>query len=199
MKIKIAMCFSSVIIFSKSRWLDYHIFWQAEQTKNEDRIMSTVYPALELQAVVGFGGKVPNGLLCHPDGVHLIYPLGSTIVVKNTVLGTQTFLQGHSNMVSCMELSRDGTKLASGQVRWWCLLLSSWWWWWWLSSSFFVSTHELWSLSVVVFALLVFFFFFFETSRADLSLLSPTTLVDPTTTLASLPIVSSHRSHTWVS
>ena len=139
--------------------------------------MSTVYPALELQAVVGFGGKVPNGLLCHPDGVHLIYPLGSTIVVKNTVLGTQTFLQGHSNMVSCMELSRDGTKLASGQVRWWCLLLSSswWWWWWWLSSSFFVSTHELWSLSVVVFALIAFFsfffFFFFETSRADLSLL----------------------------
>lgn len=79
--------------------------------------MTSTYPALELQAVVGFGGKVPNGLLCHPDGVHLIYPLGSTIVVKNTVLGTQTFLQGHSNMVSCMELSRDGAKLASGQVR----------------------------------------------------------------------------------
>ena len=78
--------------------------------------MASTYPALELQAVVGFGGKVPNGLLCHPDGVHLIYPLGSTIVVKNTVLGTQTFLQGHSNMVSCMELSRDGCKLASGQV-----------------------------------------------------------------------------------
>ena len=77
----------------------------------------SVYPKLELEAVVGFGGKVPNGLLCHPDGVHLIYPLGSTIVVKNTVLGTQTFLQGHSNMVSCMELSRDGQKLASGQVR----------------------------------------------------------------------------------
>ena len=74
-------------------------------------------PQLELESVVGFGGKVPNGLLCHPDGVHLIYPLGSTIVVKNTVMGTQTFLKGHSNMVSCMELSRDGTKLASGQVR----------------------------------------------------------------------------------
>lgn len=73
-------------------------------------------PQLELESVVGFGGKVPNGLLCHPDGVHLIYPLGSTIVVKNTVMGTQTFLKGHSNMVSCMELSRDGTKLASGQV-----------------------------------------------------------------------------------
>ena len=77
-------------------------------------------PQLELESVVGFGGKVPNGLLCHPDGVHLIYPLGSTIVVKNTVMGTQTFLKGHSNMVSCMKLSRDGTKLASGQV---CVLL----------------------------------------------------------------------------
>lgn len=73
-------------------------------------------PALELDAVLGFGGKVPGGLLCHPDGVHLIFPLGSTIVVKNTVLGTQTFLRGHSNEISCMKLSKDGSKLASGQV-----------------------------------------------------------------------------------
>ena len=93
----------------------FHIF--KTKFSEQTNMSATAYPALELQAVVGFGGKVPNGLLCHPDGVHLIYPLGSTIVVKNTVLGTQTFLQGHSNMVSCMELSRDGQKLASGQVR----------------------------------------------------------------------------------
>ena len=71
---------------------------------------------LELLAVMGYGGNVPNGLLCHPDGVHMIYPLGSTIVVKNLKKGTQTFLKGHSNNVSCIRLSHDLTKLASGQV-----------------------------------------------------------------------------------
>jgi len=71
---------------------------------------------LELLAVMGYGGNVPNGLLCHPDGVHMIYPLGSTIVVKNLQKGTQTFLKGHSNSISCIRLSHDLTKLASGQV-----------------------------------------------------------------------------------
>ena len=78
--------------------------------------MATEKQALELKSVIGFGGKVPNGLLYHPDGIHMIYSLGSTVVVKNTQLNKQAFLKGHSHQVSCLTLSHDGTKLASGQV-----------------------------------------------------------------------------------
>jgi hypothetical protein len=60
-------------------------------------------------------GKVQNGLKWHQDGEHLIYPLGSTIVVKNIVSGVQSFLSGHSADVTCVALSRCGRYIASGQ------------------------------------------------------------------------------------
>jgi len=48
----------------------------------------------------------------------VIYPLGSTIVIKNLMDDTQAFLQrnGHNSAVSCIALSRSGKYLASGQV-----------------------------------------------------------------------------------
>ena len=63
-------------------------------------------------------GAVPNGLILHPGDQHIIYPLGSTIVVKHLTKNTQAFLQrgGHNSTVSCIALSRTGKYLASGQV-----------------------------------------------------------------------------------
>eukprot|EP00959_Pyramimonas_sp_CCMP1952_P098039 2049112-Pyramimonas_sp.AAC.1 len=73
--------------------------------------------ALPLEGVIGFGGGVRDGLLLHPDGQTLIYPLGSTIVIREKGNPTsQEFLQGHSDKVSCMSLSRSGRYLASGQI-----------------------------------------------------------------------------------
>ncbi len=59
-----------------------------------------------------------NGLILHPGDQHILYPLGSTVVVKNILKNTQSFLQkgGHNSAVSCMTLSRTGKYLASGQV-----------------------------------------------------------------------------------
>lgn len=73
---------------------------------------------LELQGVIGFNGSVPNGLILHPGDKHIIYPLGSTIVVRHLTQNTQTFLQkdGHNKAVSCLALSSTGKYLASGQV-----------------------------------------------------------------------------------
>ncbi|KAI8814379.1 quinon protein alcohol dehydrogenase-like superfamily [Cladochytrium replicatum] len=72
---------------------------------------------LELESIIGFGGSVPNGLLKHPDGVHIVYPLGSTVVISNTrKQNSQEFLQGHTNIISCIALSRSGKYIASGQV-----------------------------------------------------------------------------------
>mmetsp|Transcript_29735 Transcript_29735/g.41063 ORF Transcript_29735/g.41063 Transcript_29735/m.41063 type:complete len:627 (-) Transcript_29735:324-2204(-) len=73
--------------------------------------------ALPLEGVIGFGGSIRNGLLLHPDGQTLIYPLGSTIVIREKGNPTsQEFLQGHSDKVSCLAISRSGKYLASGQI-----------------------------------------------------------------------------------
>jgi cilia- and flagella-associated protein 52 len=58
---------------------------------------------------------VPSGLKWHPDGEHLIYPLGSSVIIKNIVTGAQTFLSGHTSDVTCVALSRCGRYIASGQ------------------------------------------------------------------------------------
>jgi len=70
---------------------------------------------LELQAVIGFKGTVPCGLILHPDQEHILFPLGCTIVLRNLLQKTQAFLQGHDNQVSCITVSRSGRLLASGQ------------------------------------------------------------------------------------
>jgi WD40 repeat protein len=70
---------------------------------------------LELQAVIGFKGTVPSGLILHPDNEHLIFPLGCTLVLRNLLKRTQAFLQGHDNQVNCITVSKSGKYLASGQ------------------------------------------------------------------------------------
>eukprot|EP00927_Polykrikos_kofoidii_P016715 TRINITY_DN17572_c0_g1_i1.p1 TRINITY_DN17572_c0_g1~~TRINITY_DN17572_c0_g1_i1.p1 ORF type:complete len:619 (-),score=117.19 TRINITY_DN17572_c0_g1_i1:160-2016(-) len=70
---------------------------------------------LELQAVIGFKGTVPSGLILHPDNEHLVFPLGCTVVLRNLLKQTQSFLQGHDNQVNCIAVSRSGRLLASGQ------------------------------------------------------------------------------------
>ena len=58
-----------------------------------------------------------HSLILHPNDTHIIYPLGSTIVIKNVeTTSEQVFLQGHTDRVTCMALSKDGKTLASGQI-----------------------------------------------------------------------------------
>ena len=70
---------------------------------------------LELGAVIGFTGQVVQGLVLHPDNEHLVYPLGSTIVIRHVVSRVQSFLRGHDQRVSCITISNSGNYLASGQ------------------------------------------------------------------------------------
>mmetsp|Transcript_29704 Transcript_29704/g.34974 ORF Transcript_29704/g.34974 Transcript_29704/m.34974 type:complete len:83 (+) Transcript_29704:78-326(+) len=72
---------------------------------------------LKIGGVIGFSGNVPNGLKYTPCGNYMIYPLGSQIIVKNTVTNNQTFLEGHSSDVSCIAMSSDGRTLASGKKK----------------------------------------------------------------------------------
>lgn len=62
-------------------------------------------------------GHVRSGLRVHPDREHLIYPLGSAVILKRIKDGKQEFLHGHTNNVSCISVSKSGSYIASGQVN----------------------------------------------------------------------------------
>ena len=72
---------------------------------------------LELEGVIGFSGVQRHALLLHPNDAHIIYPLGATVVIRNVHDNKdQTFLQGHTDRVTCITMSKDGKLLASGQI-----------------------------------------------------------------------------------
>jgi len=73
--------------------------------------------SLELESVIGFAGNVAGSLILHNDDTHILYALGSTVVVKHLIKDEQYFLQCGSaqTAVSCMKLSNDGKLLATGQ------------------------------------------------------------------------------------
>jgi len=60
-------------------------------------------------------GKVNSGLILHPDNEHIIFPLGTTIVVRHIISRTQQFLRGHDNDISVITVSNTGKYIASGQ------------------------------------------------------------------------------------
>ncbi|KAJ1458935.1 WD40-repeat-containing domain protein [Pelagophyceae sp. CCMP2097] len=77
--------------------------------------------SLPLDGLIGFSGSV-NGGLVHvhskrlPGDAWTIFPLGSLVVVKQPGAGgAVAFLEGHNHDVSCLCVSKDGTRLASGQ------------------------------------------------------------------------------------
>ncbi|KAJ8336087.1 hypothetical protein SKAU_G00394300 [Synaphobranchus kaupii] len=72
-------------------------------------------PLLELDAVIGFNGRVVSGLILHPDETHLIYPLGCMVIQRNIQNNTQEFLTEHRHNISCVAISRSGRYIASGQ------------------------------------------------------------------------------------
>jgi len=72
---------------------------------------------LRLDGAIGASLGRQQTLILHPNDTHVIYALGSTIVIKNVEhTEDQMFLQGHTDRVTCMAISRDGKTLASGQL-----------------------------------------------------------------------------------
>ncbi|XP_030842134.1 cilia- and flagella-associated protein 52 [Strongylocentrotus purpuratus] len=70
---------------------------------------------LELMSTIGFNGSSQGSLSVHPDRNHIVYPLGNTVIVENLNSKKQDFLQGHTNTVTCVTISRSGRFIASGQ------------------------------------------------------------------------------------
>ena len=70
---------------------------------------------IELEAAIGYNGKVAGGLSVHPSNEYLVYPLGNNVVIKHLRSKKQIFLRGHSDQVTCVSVSRSGKYIASGQ------------------------------------------------------------------------------------
>jgi cilia- and flagella-associated protein 52 len=62
-------------------------------------------------------GKISGSLHYTPCGRYIVYPLGSFIVLKDIVRDREAFLDGHTQDVSCIAMSNNGDRLASGQIN----------------------------------------------------------------------------------
>jgi len=47
---------------------------------------------LNILAVIGFNGGTIDGLVLHPDNEHILYPIGTQLIVRNVLTRQQTFL-----------------------------------------------------------------------------------------------------------
>jgi hypothetical protein len=73
-----------------------------------------MYKELDIEAVIGFKGSVKDGLILHPDNEHMVFALGSTIIVRHIINRTQAFLRGHDNEITVLAISPSGRYIASG-------------------------------------------------------------------------------------
>ncbi|CBH17757.1 putative WD40 repeat protein [Trypanosoma equiperdum] len=74
-------------------------------------------PRLTLDGVIGYSGRIPNSILAHPNGEHLIYALGACIVIqKISDRSSSDFLYGHNDKISYLAVSASGRYIASGQM-----------------------------------------------------------------------------------
>ena len=71
---------------------------------------------MELEHAIGFCGRTANGLHVHPDGEILVYAQGGCVLIASLKdAHAQTFLRGHENMVTCLDMSASGALIASGE------------------------------------------------------------------------------------
>ncbi|XP_077288474.1 cilia- and flagella-associated protein 52 [Arctopsyche grandis] len=70
---------------------------------------------LEIYAMIGFNGSTYSSLKYHPDGTHIVYPMGDKICIQNWITKKMDFLTGHSNPISALDVSPGGQYVGSGQ------------------------------------------------------------------------------------
>ncbi|CAH1119873.1 unnamed protein product [Phaedon cochleariae] len=72
---------------------------------------------LKIKSIIGFDGSTNNGLIVHPNGKHILYPLGNKVAVQEWSTKKQKFLVGHTNIISSIAVSKSGKYVASGQIN----------------------------------------------------------------------------------
>lgn len=65
-------------------------------------------PSMELEHAIGYS-CLPGGLFYHPDGKHLVYAAGGTVIVCDpNDPHAQHILIGHDEMITCLALGSSG-------------------------------------------------------------------------------------------
>lgn len=65
-------------------------------------------PGMELEHAIGYA-DLSGGLHYHPDGKHLVYAAGGTVVICDfSDPHSQHMLEGHDGMISCIALGSSG-------------------------------------------------------------------------------------------
>ncbi|VVC86611.1 unnamed protein product [Leptidea sinapis] len=72
---------------------------------------------LEAYAIIGFDGSAIKGLKIHPEGEHIVYPMGNKVCIQEWKTKKMQFLSGHTNSVSTVAISPKGTYIGSGQIN----------------------------------------------------------------------------------
>lgn len=81
-------------------------------------------PGMELEHAIGYSA-LSGGLYYHPNGTHLVYAAGGTVVITDLHdPHTQKILTGHDGLIKCIALGNSGRyKLhAVLVVPWVCVL-----------------------------------------------------------------------------
>eukprot|EP01083_Nonionella_stella_P226586 804550_1 len=72
--------------------------------------------SIELEHAIG-GGTSTHSLQLHPNGKEFIAVSGACIVVSDlTDPHKQLFLRGHDDFITCVDISKSGKMIASGQI-----------------------------------------------------------------------------------
>ena len=70
---------------------------------------------VELEHSIGLSGKIVNSVHFHPNGRDFIYIAGGCIVICDLIdPHKQFFLREHDDQITCLAVSKDGKRLASG-------------------------------------------------------------------------------------
>ncbi|CAH1965474.1 unnamed protein product [Acanthoscelides obtectus] len=72
---------------------------------------------LKIKNIIGFDGSTNNSLKVHPNGKHIIYPIGNKVAIQEWATKKQIFLSGHTNIISSIAVSKTGKYIASGQIN----------------------------------------------------------------------------------
>lgn len=62
-------------------------------------------------------GNAMKGLKVHPGGKHMIYPFGIKVAVVHMETKVHRYLEGNTNIITSVAVSKSGKFVAAGQVN----------------------------------------------------------------------------------
>lgn len=71
---------------------------------------------LEIEGNIGINCRTSNCMVIHPSELHMIYAVGSLLVVKSVDSDHDKYLQGHSSRINYITISKHGNLMGSAET-----------------------------------------------------------------------------------